>query len=119
MNKSSYSENDEQKSSQRKSRELSGDAAAQLAKLRDAGSSIGDEVASYVKKQPLAAVGIAVGAGFVLGSIFGSRLGRLAMIAGVGYAAQTLINEALGEGGVRKLLVDEVSKLAKTEKTAS
>ena len=47
------------------------------------------------------------------------RLGRIALVAAIGYAAQELVEGALGKGGIRKLLVDEVSKLAKGETAAS
>ncbi len=95
------------------------DATVQLAKLKKAGMGISEEVSAYVKKQPLASVGIAVGAGFVLGSIFGSRLGRMALVAAVGYAAQDLLEGAFGEGGIRKILVDELSKVGKEDRRAS
>ena len=115
MNKDTFAEKEELKSSKRKSE----DPTAQLAKLKKVGIGIGDEVTAYVKKQPIAAVGIAVGAGFVLGSVFGSKLGRMALVAAIGYAAQDLIEGALGEGGVRKLLVDELGKLGKDGHRAS
>jgi hypothetical protein len=111
MNKNAV-ENETTKSSKRGHDE----PAAELAKLKQAGTTIGDEVTAYVKKQPFASVGIAVGAGFVLGSVFGSRLGRMALLAAVGYAAQNLLEGAFGEGGVRKILVDELSKRAREDK---
>jgi hypothetical protein len=97
----------------KKGREIVDDASAQLQKIQRVGKGLGEEIGAYVREQPVAAVGIAVGAGFVLGSVFGSRLGRLALVAAVGYAAQDLIEGALGEGGIRKLLADEVSRLAR------
>jgi hypothetical protein len=118
MNKNTVSENEEQHG-RKASREVADDAAAQLTKIKRAGINAGAEIGTYVKKQPLAAVGIALGAGFVLGSVFGSRLARMALVAAVGYAAQELIEGALGEGGVRKLVVDEVSKLTRTRASAS
>jgi hypothetical protein len=94
---------------------------ARLAKIKRAGLGVTEGIGAYVKEQPVAAVGIALGAGFVLGSILGNRLGRVALTAAVGYAAQELIEGVLGAGGVRKLVVDEVSKLAvaRSDKTAS
>jgi len=115
MNKNSV-ENDELKSAKRTRGSADTDEVnVQLAKIRRAGTNIGEEITSYVKKQPLAAVGIAAGAGFVLGSIFGTRLGRMALVAAAGYAAQELIAGTLGEGGVKKALADEFSKLAGKE----
>jgi hypothetical protein len=116
MNRNSFTES-EMNATQ--SRNVVGEAVAQLEKIKTVGMSVRDEVESYVARQPLAAVGIAAGAGFVLGSIFGTRLGRLALMAAVGYAAQEVIEGALGEGGVRKLVADEVSKLTKAAKEAS
>jgi hypothetical protein len=119
MNKNTV-DTEDQKSSKRVREEAREDVSAQLAKLKKAGTTIGDELTSYVKKQPLASVGIAVGAGFVLGSIFGSKIGRMALVAAVGYAAQDLIEASLGEGGVKKILVDELSKLGeKSDRRAS
>ena len=118
MSQSSHSEHDEKKS-QKRSHEAGVDAAAQLANVRNIAVSITEEVGAYVQKQPVAAVGIAVGAGFVLGSVFGSRLGRFALMAAAGYAAQSLMESAMGEGGLRKILVEEVSKMAKGDRAAS
>jgi DUF883 C-terminal glycine zipper region len=118
MDKNSVSENDDQ-NRRKGSHEIADQAAAQLTKIKRAGMNIGEEVETYVRKQPLAAVGIALGTGFVLGGIFGSRLGRIALAAAVGYAAQELVEAALGEGGVRKLVVNEVSRLANANKATS
>jgi hypothetical protein len=118
MNKNPFSENEEQHG-RKASREVGEDAAAQLTKIKRAGMNAGAELGTYVKKQPLAAVGIALGTGFVLGSLFGSRLARMALVGAVGYVAQELIEGALGEGGVRKLVVDEVSKLTRGRTSAS
>jgi hypothetical protein len=112
MNRNTFSESEIPKNA-KQSRDVVGEAIAQLEKIKTVGMSVRDEVESYVARQPLAAVGIAAGAGFVLGSVFGSRLGRLALMAAVGYAAQEVIEGAFGEGGVRKLVADEISKLAK------
>jgi hypothetical protein len=92
------------------SRDAVGAALAQIGKIKSAGANMRDEIEAYAARQPLAALGIAAGAGFVLGSVFGSRLGRLALLAAVGYAAQEVVDAALGEGGVRKLLVEEASQ---------
>jgi hypothetical protein len=118
MNKNSFSESDDQ-NGRKSSRDAADEAVLQLAKIKRAGMNIGGELGTYVKKQPVAAVGIALGAGFVLGAVLGSRLGRIALVAAIGYAAQELVEGALGKGGIRKLLVDEVSKLAKGETAAS
>jgi hypothetical protein len=118
MNRNSFSESETQKNA-KQSRDVVGEVTAQLGRIKTVGLSVRDEVESYVARQPLAAVGIAAGAGFVLGSIFGTRLGRLALMAAVGYAAQEVIDGALGEGGVRRLVADEISKLTKSVNEAS
>ena len=119
-NKNEFSET-ESSSVRKGTHEVAERAAAELTKIKRAGANLSEEVGTYVRKQPLAALGIAAGAGFVLGSIFGSRLGRVALVAAVGYVAQDLIEGALGEGGIRALLVDEVTKLgaAKGKKASS
>jgi hypothetical protein len=108
-------ETQDQKSANR-TRGISAEADAQLSKLRKAGKSVGEEIGAYVHKQPIAAVGIAAGAGFALGSVFGSRLGRFLLVAASGYVVQGLLDEVLGEGGVKKILVTEISKLAQVER---
>jgi len=67
-----------------------------------------------VRKRPIAAVGIAAGAGFALGSIFGSRLGRMALTVAAGYVVQELVDAALGEDGVKKLVTTEISRLTQS-----
>jgi hypothetical protein len=118
MNNESFSKNE---TTERKtSREVADRAAAELSKIKRASSSLGSEITTYVKKQPMASIGIALGTGFVLGSVLGTRLGRIALVAAAGYAAQELAEAALGKGGVRQLLVQEVQKLANaSERTAS
>jgi hypothetical protein len=108
MNKSNVTE--EESKNGKRARDV--DVSAQLSKIKSVGTNISEEVTSFVQKQPVAALGIAAGAGFILGSVFGTRLGRMALLAAAGYAAQELIGQALGEGGVKKLIQDEVSKLA-------
>jgi hypothetical protein len=85
---------------------------ARLVRIKNAGADAGEEVARYVRKNPLVAVGIAAGAGFVGGSLFGTRLGRMLLVLGAGYAAQDLLGEALGEGGLRGLIAKELARAA-------
>jgi hypothetical protein len=106
MNKNRLETNDEKIATHARE-----NASAELAKLKRAGANVSDEIVGYVKKQPLAAIGIAVAAGFVLGGFFASKLARMALISAVGYAAQKLVEASFGEGGVRKIIVAELSKL--------
>ncbi len=119
MNKASHSESDNNKQSAKANGDLASEARVQIAKIKRAGMSISDEVGTFVKEKPLAAVGIALGTGFVLGSVLGTRLGRIALVAAGGYAAQEILEGVLGKGGVRKLLVSEISKLAEQGEKAS
>jgi hypothetical protein len=93
-------------------RDVAERASEELARIKRVGSKAGGEISSYVRKQPLAALGIALGTGFVLGSVVGSRLGRMALVAVAGYAAQELIEGALGKGALRRVVVSELAKLA-------
>jgi hypothetical protein len=97
MEKNSFSEN-EKKTRRKGGPEGVDQAAGHLTKTKREGVSLGEGIEAYVRKQPLAAVGIALGTGFVLGGIFGSRLGRIALAATIGYAAEKLTEAALGEG---------------------
>jgi hypothetical protein len=72
----------------------------------------GENVARYVRENPLAAAGIAAGVGFIGGSLFGTRLGRFLIVLGLGHAAQDILDAAFGEGGVRKLVAEELSRVA-------
>jgi hypothetical protein len=118
MDKNNFSES-EDTNGRKAARDVQDRAAAELTKIKRAGTNVRAEVETYVREQPLAAVGIALGAGFVLGGIFGSKLGRFALVAAVTYVAQDLVEGALGEGGVRGLLLDEVSKLGNAKRKAS
>lgn len=112
MNRNTFSGTDSAKTAPQ-GRDVVGQAVAQLSRMKEVGLGLRDGIEAYVERQPLVAVGIAAGAGFVLGSLFGSRLGRFALVAAVGYATQEVIDAALGEGGVRRLLAEEASRLAK------
>ena len=90
--------------------DVTSDAAAQLTKIKTAGVNVGHEIAAYAKKEPLAAVAIALGGGFVLGSLVSSRLGRLVLMAAAGKVAQTVIVGALKGEGEDKLVGDEGPK---------
>jgi hypothetical protein len=112
MNNNRIAESEIQKGA-KPNRDVVGEAMAQLERIKHAGLNVREEAESFVVRRPLVALGIAGGAGFVLGGLFGSRLGRVALMAAVGYAAQEVVHGALGEGGVRKLVADEISKFAK------
>ena len=71
---------------------------------------VGGEIAAYVKKRPVAAVGVAAGAGFVVGTLVGSRIARVALTMAAGYAVQEIVEGALGEGGVKKVIADELAR---------
>lgn len=99
--------------------DVAGEAAAQLTKIKTAGMNVGDEIAAYAKKNPLAALAIAVGGGFVVGSVVGSRLGRVVLIAAAGKVAQAVIAGAFKGDGADPLVADEQRKPAKGSRRGS
>jgi hypothetical protein len=87
---------------------------SQLDQLARAARNVGEDVANYVRRRPVAAIGIAAGAAFVAGTVLGSRVGRFALIMAAGSLAQDILDESLGEGGVKKLVTDELSRLVRS-----
>jgi ElaB/YqjD/DUF883 family membrane-anchored ribosome-binding protein len=70
----------------------------QIARLREAGRNLGEQIDGQVRKRPYVALGAAAGVGFVAGSLFGSRLGQVLLAAGIGYAAKHALGADLGLG---------------------
>jgi hypothetical protein len=66
-------------------------SAADMKRVLEAGRRIGNDAVGYTRRRPQLAIGVALGAGFVAGSIFGSRLGQVMMAGAAGY----LIKHAL------------------------
>lgn len=54
--------------------------------------SLGSTLESQFKTRPYAVLAATAGASFLVGSIFGSRLGRFALAVGAGYAATRLLD---------------------------
>ncbi|MCL2449279.1 MAG: hypothetical protein FWD17_10050 [Polyangiaceae bacterium] len=59
----------------------------------DAGKNLGSQLDEQVQKRPYVAVGAAAGLGFVAGSLFGTRLGQLALALGIGYVVKSMLGE--------------------------
>jgi hypothetical protein len=114
MNNSGFT-NDDERRVQRTKADVADQAARRLTKIKKASLDVRDEVRARVREQPLVAVGVAIGGGFVLGSVLGSRLGRAILVAAAGYATQEILESVLGEGGLRRLVTEEASKLAPKE----
>ena len=70
----------------------------EIARLREAGRNLGEQIDEQVRKRPYVALGAAAGVGFVAGSLFGSRLGQVLLAAGIGYAAKHALGGDLGLG---------------------
>jgi len=71
-----------------------------VARLREVGRNLGEQIEEQVQKRPYVVIGAAAGIGFVAGSLFGSRLGQMLLAAGLGYVAKNLI---AGEIDVERL----------------
>jgi hypothetical protein len=91
---------------------------SQIDQLARAAQNAREGIVEYVKERPIAALGIAAGAGFVAGCVLGSRVGRIALMVAAGSVAQDLLNESLGEGGVKKLVTDELSRFARSRESS-
>ena len=68
----------------------------EVARLREVGQNLGEQIDEQVRKRPYVALGAAAGVGFVAGSLFGSRLGQVLLAAGIGYAAKHALGGDLG-----------------------
>ncbi len=83
---------------------------AEMARLREVGRNLGAQIEEQVHKRPFVILGAAVGAGFIAGSLFGSRLGQIMLAAGIGYAAKNVIGGDLDveglEAGLERLRGD-------------
>lgn len=71
--------------------------------------NVGKGLVDYAKKNPVVVLGAAAGAGFVLGSALGSKVGRIVLTVVAGYAVQSMI----GEHGVQKLVTGGVDQILK------
>jgi ElaB/YqjD/DUF883 family membrane-anchored ribosome-binding protein len=68
----------------------------EIARLRAVGRNLATQLAEQVEKRPYVAIGAAAGVGFVIGSIFGSRMGQMLLAAGIGYALKNVIEGDIG-----------------------
>ena len=80
------------------------DEADKLAKLRDVGRNLSEQLEVQMRERPYVVLGAAAGVGFALGAMVGSRLGQIALAAGVGYVGKNLL---------RGVAAEEVQKLVK------
>ena len=68
-----------------------------LARMRELGRNLGGQLQAQARKRPYMMLGAAAGIGFVAGSLFGSRLGQVAIAAAVGYFARNVLEGEMGE----------------------
>jgi hypothetical protein len=78
------------------------------ARLRELGGRLGAQLEAQARKHPYATISAAAGLGFVAGSLFGSKLGQVALAAGVGYVAKNVLEGDLAV----ELLRQAIEKLA-------
>jgi len=64
-----------------------------IKKVLEAGKSLGETLQETIEKQPYAALGVAAVAGFGIGCILGSKIGRIALGIGATVAARKVIEE--------------------------
>jgi len=92
---------DEKRRSKKGDRTAQGHAASdeggmEIERLREVGRNLGTQIEEQMHKRPYVVVGAAAGAGFVLGSLFGSRLGQVLLAAGIGYVVKNVIGGDIG-----------------------
>jgi hypothetical protein len=75
-----------------------------VARLREVGKNLGEQIGEQVQKRPYVVIGAAAGIGFVAGSLFGSRLGQMLLAAGLGYVAKNLVGGDLDVERLREKL---------------
>jgi DUF883 C-terminal glycine zipper region len=77
-----------------------GEGGLDLERLREVGHNLSTQLEEQVHKRPYIVVGAAAGVGFVLGSLFGTRLGQVLLAAGIGYVVKNVVG---GEFGVERI----------------
>lgn len=88
MNRTTTNEGSRTQPQQEQHREEHG---LDVARLREVGKNLGEQIEEQVHKRPYVVIGAAAGIGFVAGSLFGSRLGQMLLAAGLGYVAKNLL----------------------------
>jgi len=73
------------------------------ARVAHAKASI-DHLAVLVRKHPYVSLAGVAAAGIALGGVFGSRYGRLAVAILGGFSLHKILDDAVGNGGLRELL---------------
>jgi hypothetical protein len=74
----------------------------EMERLRAAGKNLGTQLEEQLRKRPYVIIGAAAGAGFIAGSLLGSRLGQLLIAAGIGYAAREALEGGTGVDRIRE-----------------
>jgi hypothetical protein len=84
------------------------DRSIDLTRLREVGRNLSTQLGQQARKRPYVVAGVAAGIGFVAGSIFGSRIGQMMLVASIGYFAKNLL---AGNIGIERLQ-ENLEKLA-------
>lgn len=79
-----------------------GEGGVDIERLREVGQNLSSQLEEQVQKRPYVVVGAAAGIGFVLGSLFGSRLGQVLLAAGIGYVVKNVVAGDLGVEGIEQ-----------------
>jgi hypothetical protein len=79
-----------------------GRPAFDRARMRELSRNLGLQLKAQTGKRPYVMLGAAASIGFIAGSLFGSRLGQVALAAGIGYVAKNVLQgnvdlESLGQ----------------------
>lgn len=75
--------------------------------VRSMARDLNAQLATQVREKPYAAIGLAAGAGFVAGSILGSRIAQLGVAAAAGYLARDVM-QGSEVGSELRRMVDRV-----------
>jgi ElaB/YqjD/DUF883 family membrane-anchored ribosome-binding protein len=115
MNRTDVQERSQQPTGQEQRTSTSGETATrhgsqsreagrrlEMDRLRAAGKNLGTQLEEQVRKRPYVIIGAAAGAGFIAGSLLGSRLGQLLIAAGIGYAAREALEGGAGVDRIRE-----------------
>ncbi len=76
----------------------------EMARLREVGKNLSEQIDEQVRKRPYVMVGAAAGIGFVAGSFLGSRLGQMLIATAIGFAAKSALEGELSPEMLRARL---------------
>jgi hypothetical protein len=80
-----------------------------IARLRDVGRNLGEQIEVQLRERPYVVMGAVAGLGFAAGSLLGSRLGQIAIALAGGYLLRNAIKSD-GQG-VQRFVKEGIDKL--------